>query len=62
MLSLGCVTVSLGEWFPKFQRHRMISKDDGSTAFLHGAGKHSPIVDVAAKTTGIFGSIATISL
>jgi len=43
VLALGCDTVSLGEWFPKFQRHRIISEDDGSTAFQHGAGKRSPI-------------------
>jgi hypothetical protein len=45
VLSLGCDVVSLGEWFPKFRRHHMISVDDSSTTFLHGAGKHSPNVD-----------------
>lgn len=51
MLSLGCDTGSSGEWFPKFQRHCMISEDGGSITFLRGAGKRSPIVDVTAKTT-----------
>jgi len=52
VLSLGCDAVSLGEWFPKFRNHCMISEDDRSTAFLHGARKCYPIADdVAAETT-----------
>lgn len=61
MLFLACDAVQLGEGFPKFQRHSTISEDDGSTTFLRGARKHSPIVDnITAETTRIFRNITTI--